>query len=344
MIAVIPAYEPNESFEKIASELKVLDYKVVVVDDGSLPDKQIQFDRIKKYAIVLRHTKNRGKGRAIKTALEFIRDNMPDENGIVTVDADGQHKISDVKKVCGMLALHKNELILGVRDFKGKIPFRSKFGNALTKAVFALVSGRKLSDTQTGLRAFSTDMIPFLLGVSGERYEYEMNVLLSCAESGIGWTEVPICAVYLDNNSSSHFKAIADSIRIYKSILKFTSSSFASFLLDYILFNFLNIVLGTIPNFNAVFFSNITARAISCCVNYQLNKKYVFHSEGGALSAAKYMGLALGILFVNTALVQAAAYIGMPAFAAKILAEIILFVCSMLVQRFFVFKPANKSH
>lgn len=98
MIAVIPAYEPNESFEKIASELKALDYKVVVGDDGSLPDKQIQFDRIKKYAIVLRHTKNRGKGRAIKTALEFIRDNMPDENGIVTVDADGQHKISDVKK------------------------------------------------------------------------------------------------------------------------------------------------------------------------------------------------------------------------------------------------------
>lgn len=150
MIAVIPAYEPDENLEKTVSELISLNFFIVVVDDGSSPNKSAFFERVKKYAVVLRHTENCGKGRAIKTALKYIWNNMPHEDGIVTVDADGQHKSADVAAVSKMLSLHKNSLILGVRKFDGKVPIRSKFGNTVTKAVFALASGKKLSDTQTG--------------------------------------------------------------------------------------------------------------------------------------------------------------------------------------------------
>lgn len=134
---------------------------------------------------------------------------------------------------------------------------------------------------------------------------------------------------------------VKDSFRIYKTILKFSGSSFVSFLLDYVLFNIFNALLGLIPYFNAVFFSNIFARIISCMFNYQLNKKYVFRLGGGVQTAVKYFCLALGILIANTVLLQAFTALGIPAFAGKILTEITLFICSMLVQRFMIFKNAE---
>lgn len=344
MTAIIPAYEPDEQLVKTAAELDDLGFNVIVVNDGSSPDKDDIFRQTEAFAVVLRHEKNCGKGRALKTAMKYILENMPDEDSVVTVDADGQHRSQDVLAVSLILSLHPDDIILGVRSFEGKVPIRSRVGNSVTRAVFSLASGKKLSDTQTGLRAFSTDMIPFLLSIEGERYEYEMNMLLSCAESGISWTEVPIRTVYHDmKNSSSHFNTIKDSFRIYKTILKFSGSSFVSFLLDYVLFNIFNAVFGLIPFFNAVFFSNIFARIISCMFNYGLNKKYVFRSGGGTVTAVKYFCLALGILIANTVLLQAFTMVGIPAFAAKILTEMTLFICSLLVQRFVIFKNVKRS-
>lgn len=342
MIAIIPAYEPDEQLVRIATELDDLGFKVLVVNDGSSPDKAEIFRRVESKAVVLRHEKNCGKGRALKTAMKYILENMPDEDSVVTVDADGQHRSADVLAVGLRPLIDPDELILGVRSFEGKVPLRSRIGNSVTKAVFALASGKKLSDTQTGLRAFSVSMIPFLLDIDGERYEYEMNMLLQCAENGIGWIEVPIKTVYADKkNSSSHFNTIKDSVRIYKTILKFTGSSFISFLLDYILFNVFTVLLGLIPGVNAVFFGNISARVISCMFNYHLNKKYVFKSGGGKQTAVQYFGLAFGILIANTVLLQLMTSIGIPAFAAKILTEITLFICSLLVQRFMIFKTSH---
>lgn len=344
MIAIIPAYEPDEQLVKTAEELNGLGFKLIIVDDGSSPDKDDIFGKAESFGVVLHHEKNCGKGRALKTAMQYILENMPDEDSVVTVDADGQHRSQDVIAVSLMLSLHPNDLILGVRSFEGNVPLRSRIGNSVTRTVFALASGKKLSDTQTGLRAFSTEMIPFLLSIEGERYEYEMNMLLSCAESGISWTEVPIRTVYRDmKNSTSHFNTVKDSFRIYKTILKFSGSSFLSFLLDYFLFNVFNAVFGLIPFFNAVFFSNIFARVISCMFNYGLNKKYVFRSGGGTATAVKYFCLALGILIANTVLLQAFTAVGIPAFAAKIFTEITLFICSLLVQRFVIFKNVKRS-
>lgn len=299
MIAIIPAYEPDEQLTIIAAELCALGFKVLVVNDGSSPNKAEIFERVKEYGTVLSHNNNKGKGRALKTAMEYILQNMPEEDGAVTVDADGQHRSQDVLAVSRALSLHHKDLILGVRSFEGKIPLRSRIGNFVTKAVFALASGKKLSDTQTGLRAFSVEMIPFLLSIDGERYEYEMNMLLRCAENGIGWTEVPIRTIYLNiRNTSSHFNVIRDSIRIYKVIVKFSGSSFLSFLLDYSLFNVFTALLGMIPDFDAAFFSNILARVISVLFNYHINKKYVFHSNGGRQT--EILHIMLGVCAVFT--------------------------------------------
>ena len=228
-----------------------------------------------------------------------------------------------------------NKLLPGVRKFSGKIPWKSKWGNAITKVVFALSSGKLLSDTQTGLRAFPSAWIPFFLKVEGERYEYEMNVLLQSAEHSIPWQEVPIQTVYLDQkNSVSHFQPFRDSIRIYRSIFKFSGSSLLSFLLDYGLFDLFSLVLP-------ISAGNILARVISCLFNYKLNQKFIFHDHRKG-TIWQYFLLAAGILTANTLMLQGLTVCGIPAFAAKIFVEITLFFCSLVVQRFLIFPASHQ--
>ncbi len=79
MVVVIPAYEPNEELENLVSELNCMNYRIVIVNDGSSPDKNVIFERLKDKAMILHHTVNYGKGRAIKTALHYISEHMPEE-------------------------------------------------------------------------------------------------------------------------------------------------------------------------------------------------------------------------------------------------------------------------
>ena len=95
MVVVIPAYEPNEELENLVSELNCMNYRIVIVNDGSSSDKNVIFERLKDKATILHHTVNYGKGRAIKTALHYISEHMPEESGVVTVDADGQFMYPD---------------------------------------------------------------------------------------------------------------------------------------------------------------------------------------------------------------------------------------------------------
>ena len=254
---VIPAYEPDEKMLAVIDDISSLtDFHIIVINDGSGKDKLPIFAEAAKKAIVLTHEVNKGKGRGIKTALEYIKEHEADTVGIVIADADGQHKVEDIIRVSEALKSSPDKLIMGCRRFSGKIPLRSKFGNNITKFVFSFAAGVKVSDTQTGLRGFSSKLIPFMLSVNGDRYEFEMNMLLECAREGIRFYEVPIETVYLGKNESSHFNPIKDSWRIYKDILKFSCSSLLSFCVDYIFYSIFAMISGNVA------FSNICACGI----------------------------------------------------------------------------------
>lgn len=138
----------------------------------------------------------------------------------MTLDADGQHSIDDVIKVTGAAEKNKDALILGTRGFDTDVPVKSRLGNDITRCVFSFVTGVKVQDTQTGLRAFSNQDVAFMQQIEGERYEYEINVLLEYAKRNRRICEVPITSIYLDDNKSSHFHAVRDSLLIYMEILK----------------------------------------------------------------------------------------------------------------------------
>ena len=332
---VIPAYEPDEKLTAVVEELyNETDCKLIVVNDGSGEDKRAVFESIKGRAVLLEHEHNRGKGAALKTAFAYIKENVSGSYGVITADADGQHKTADIMRIADALEVHPDRLIMGCRKFTGDIPFRSRFGNNMTRAVFRFAAGVGVSDTQTGLRGFSGKLTDFMLGLSGERYEFEMNMLLEAAREGIAFFEVPIETVYINDNKSSHFKPVRDSLRIYRDIIKFSCSSLLSFLVDYLLFS----VIFSLSGSKAV--SNLTARVLSSIFNFMLNKKLVFgNKENLAKSALKYFSLAAVILTVNTLLLELLArYAVKNAYIAKIIVEVLLFMFSWTMQRCFVFK------
>lgn len=336
-IIIIPAYCPSEVLLELVHSIDEKRYQVIVVDDGS----GVQYASIfQQLPLVLTHEKNLGKGCAIKTALRYIQgQNTEDVGSIATMDCDGQHTVEDVVRILDASRSNPGKLILGVRDFHGSIPWKSKIGNLFTRGIFWLDQKISLQDTQTGLRAFSMDRVQDFLQVTGSRYEYEMRVLFFCGENSIPIMEVPIQTIYHDKkNSGTHFRAVKDSVLIYKDMIKFTLSSMSSFVVDYILFGIFIILLKNIPEYILV--SNVLARIISAAYNYLMNVKLVFKMEKPTIrSASQYFLLALFILCMNNIILSGILYItGIPAMAAKIITELILFIMSFIIQHTFIFK------
>lgn len=338
-IALVPAYEPDEQLIYLLRKLGESDFKAIVVDDGSGKEYSKIFEQASEFSKVLTHPENCGKGRAIKTALTYIRKNFEEPYTIVTMDADGQHQIMDALKVCKEAESRPGTLILGSRALKEGVPLRSRMGNTITRGVFVISTGLHIHDTQTGLRAFSSKLIPAMLNIPGERYEYEMNVLLEFAYEKRPVRELEIPTVYFDNNSGSHFNTVKDSYRIYKEILKFSASSFLSFLTDYSLYSIMTVLikgLGT-PGLMA---SNVTARVISSGLNYTLNRRFVFKSENEVWkSALKYFALAAAILIGDTFVLNSiVTKTGLNPYAAKLITELFFFIISWVIQHLFIFK------
>ena len=241
---LIPAYKPDEKLLKLLDRLAEAKYDVVVVNDGSGKE----FDRIFKSihsAHLIEYEQNKGKGGALKTGISYIAQNT-DAEFIITADADGQHTPEDITKLADfLLSTEKGsaQFVIGSRKFTGEVPFRSKFGNKMTVGAFALASGVKIGDTQTGLRGFSKKLFSELMAIDGDRYEYEINVLLHVAKKKIKINEIEIETIYIDENASSHFNPVRDSIKIYSCILKYCVASITSFVVDFILAHVFLLVL-----------------------------------------------------------------------------------------------------
>ena len=218
VVPIIPSLNPDEKLIKIVNELRKNFKKIIIVNDGSVSDKI--FKKLESFdeCIVLTHKENYGKGRALKTAFAYYQENLIDSySGVIALDADGQHNVSDVIKISKVLE-EKNNFILGTRLFDTKeTPFRNKMGNRITSRIFKWIYGIYIKDTQTGLRARPNRLIPFLLKIEGDRFEYELNELIDLVKKKEKIEEVDIETVYLnDSNKKSHFKVFKDSYRIYK--------------------------------------------------------------------------------------------------------------------------------
>lgn len=280
---IIPALNPDEGLREIVERNWELENQIILVDDGSDKKYERLFWELGEKCIVLHHEENRGKGEAIKTALKYIKEELWECRVVGIMDADGQHLPDDMEKLLMKAAAEPMALIVGSRTIDRNVPWKSRMGNLITRRIFRMKTGVEVSDTQTGLRAFSTRLLDFMLDIEGERYEYEMNVLVTCAKANIPIIEVPIETIYHDKgNSCSHFRKVRDSVRIYRQLLKFSFVSFSSFLLDYVMLAGLILVLNNIllQIFLAVYIPLYPAKILTECtlflISWLIQKKLIF--------------------------------------------------------------------
>ncbi len=242
-VVLIPAYEPDEKLIELVNRLKSESFEVLVVDDGSGKKYKEIFSKIKAESTVITLEENCGKGAALKAGMKYISANMPTCEHFITCDADGQHKVEDVVRVREKL-LSGEKFVLTTRTLKKGTPFRSKVGNIMSRVVYALLTNRYLSDNQSGLRGFAISHINWMVNVEKNNYDYEMNVLYYAAKKNIKIATLPIETIYIENNASSHFNPIGDTVKIYKSLFKLAMGTPISFLLTEVLIVILSHTLG----------------------------------------------------------------------------------------------------
>lgn len=332
---IIPSYKPDERFlTLIKAFIEVGFTDIIVIRDGGGLNYDSIFEcvlKIKNVTLLI-HAVNLGKGRALKTAFNYVLLNRKDVVGCVTVDADGQHLPKDAFAVAEMLEKNPNTMVLGVRKFDKEVPFRSKFGNILTRYVFLFLTGLKLSDTQTGLRGIPMKFLSILMSIHGERYEYETNMLLASRKSNIKISEVDIDTVYIESNRGSHFNPLWDSMKIYFILLRYAFSGIFSAVLDFALFSCFFIMS------EQLFISILSARLLALGVNYTLNKKYVFASDTkNILAFPKFLLLCALSFALSYSFIYFLQEHGYNVYLAKILIEVFLFFANFAVQRLFIF-------
>lgn len=340
---VVPAYRPGDALVHLVEELVAVrpTVRVLVVDDGSGPCFDLLFEASRSAgAELLRLPRNGGKGRALKSGFSHLHE-RGGTDVVVCADADGQHAVADILAVADAVDdAAPPHLVLGVRGFATSVPLRSRIGNDATRLLFQLSTGVHLADTQTGLRAFPAALLPWLAGVAGERYEYELTMLLQAVRQGVVLRTVPIRTIYLDDNSSSHFRPVADSVRIYRPLLLFLAASLSSFLIDAVALLTFQAATGSLA------LSVVGARLLSATVNFALNRRLVFDRDrttSTRRSVGRYAALAVTVLALNYLLLYALVGLGAPLLAAKVATEISLVALSYGAQSRSVFRQASRA-
>jgi glycosyltransferase involved in cell wall biosynthesis len=332
---LIPVWQPEMGFVRFVESLIASGFDLIlIVDDGSGPASQSIFSAVQQSGVrIVRHAVNLGKGRALKTGFNCLLTDFPELRGIVTADADGQHTLPDILRVADTLLKSDGQPVMGARRFGGQVPMRSKVGNLLTRYIFNYVTGVKLRDTQSGLRGLPVSLLPELIALEGEHYEYEMTMLAHLCREGAQLIEVPIETVYIDSNRSSHFNPVRDSMRIYFVLARFYASSILAAGVDFAGFS-----LAFAATHNILV--SVGVGRLSSLVNFALNQRFVFHNRGSVVSALwRYYVLVLVMGSASYGLIWTlTAWLHWNVFAAKFCVDIALSVVSFSVQRAFIFR------
>lgn len=344
---VIPVYEASKELRRIIGELlntSVL--AIIIVDDGSThsPAADVLSDIYDRRVCVLAHRVNEGKGSALKKGFEYLLANSEvDFRGVITADADGQHLITDVLRVAAASNKEPNNVVVGSRIFKkAGVPVRSRFGNIVTRAIFKIVTGVSVRDTQSGLRYLPRGCLNMICKIPGERYEFELSMLKEIANQGVGISQPEISTTYIDGNKSSHFRPLVDSARIYAVFIRFCAVSVLSALIDLMLFGLL--MAAT----QSVIASTYIARVCSASFNFIGNRRFAFKASLQKYStkaqATMYIVLAFLSASLSATLVQFVDSVSISHLVlAKAVIDIGLFVLNFGAQKILIFRADRQT-
>ena len=343
---LIPAYQPDHTLVELAEALLPAAKAepgfggFVVVDDGSTnisaSDTFARLGQMDSVTVVA-HETNQGKGAALKTGFTQCRQRVRDLDFVVTADADGQHEPADILNVC-RIAREKRHPVIGTREFGEHVPFRNRFGNILTRMLFRAISGVKVNDTQSGLRAYPAEDIPAMLEISENRYEFEFGALFTLARK---WKrrilQPTIKTVYEPGNPTSHFNPIVDSLKIYAIFLRYISVSALVSVGDILLFSLLAAVgVKTLP-------ALIASRIVTAPFYFFGMKRFAFRSGGNPVLQATGLAMlmAFHVTFLWVFIDWFAGATNAPRGLAMIIGVLLFYIGNFLAQRYLIFRPAG---
>lgn len=348
---IIPALNPDTALLPYIDEVLGLDIgPVILINDGSISQTEHIFEKAaqKTNCHVLTHPQNQGKGSAIKTGIAYYKKTFSDLAGIITVDADGQHRIHDVQKLYNRLNQEPEALILGTRSFDKKVtPLRSRIGNMSISFGMRLLYNIRLKDTQTGLRAIPNSILTWIAELPGQRYDYELNMLIFAKKKAVPILTEPIETVYFDNNQASHYRTVADSARIFyhlsRAFVQYFLSSSISALADITIFTvFSQFLFASFPLAERILYATLIARLSSSIINYSVNRRLVYaQSKKLYPTMVKYYCLWSVQLTTSFLLVWLISSSGLNTVAAKIIVDLCLATISYQIQLRWVFKKTQ---
>ena len=201
---IIPAYNEASRIGKVLEGVKSITSNIIVVDDGS-KDDTCNVAKVHKVKCV-KHIINLGKGAALKTGCDYAYNQHA--NVMVVIDADGQHKPKDIKKLLN--AIEKVDVVFTYRTFDKNMPWVFRFGNWFINKSINWLYHIDLKDTQCGFRCFSGKVYPMLRWRASD-YAMESEMIANAGKHNLSYVQVPIETIYEDRCKGT---TIFDGIKI----------------------------------------------------------------------------------------------------------------------------------
>ncbi len=334
MVILIPAYNPDVRLPRLIREIRsACRYPIVVVNDGSDSSALVFEEAAASGAIVLTDEENHGKGYSLRRGFAYIRE-MGETEGVVTVDASGRYGAEDILRIAEEIQIDDDDIVLGARRLGRGTPFRAVIGNQLSSLSFFLATGQVIRDTQTGLRGYPAELLPWLSEIGGDKFEYELDVLLTAADARYDIRQIEIRTSFPED-SSTGYRPLADTLRMTWPIIRHGAGFFASAVID-----FIALILIYSFSHNLVL-SICLARLCSMTIRISANRRVVFDrfpSKSRLRSAFRFTLLVVGMLLVNILLMtlfKGVFHIFLV--FAKIATEILLFTASYFLQKIYLY-------
>lgn len=207
---IIPALNAEPTLPRVVADARSQLEPVLVIDDGSR-DATGEVARAAG-AVVIRHEKNRGKGGALKTGFAWAMKNGFD--GVITLDADGQHLATEIPKFVRERERSGADLIIGGRaHLFGEMLVRRRMANRFSAKCIAMTSGASITDSQSGFRFYSANLIRSV-ELRTDGFDMESEVIVRAGRRGLQVVTIPIDLGFVDGIATSHYKPVKDTIRI----------------------------------------------------------------------------------------------------------------------------------
>lgn len=217
--ALIPAFRAARTVTDVVRETRALwpvQDAVFVIDDGST-DETGELARAAG-AIVLSHSRNRGKGAALRTGMRHALERGFDV--AVTLDADAQHPPKEAARLA-LLDVDPRALVLGIRDLeRARAPRPNQISNRISNFYLSLFTQKWLADTQCGLRRYPL-ATTLALGGRDDGYAFEAEIIMRAIAAKVPIHEESIEVIYPPANERiSHFDAVKDPARIIRRVVQ----------------------------------------------------------------------------------------------------------------------------